>query len=117
MRTAVVLFLLAACTSAEQDRISRTVVLTVENETGGQMWEFDYRECGSSQWFYVIDSDEYVANGDPVSTRELSPGCYELYVEDEYGCYADTDTDGNVKGGQEFTWTVRGADMVCYGFF
>jgi len=110
------LFLLAlACTSAADKRIDRTITLTVDNQTGNQLWVFDYTGCGEDDWYYVIASDEYVANGDKVSERNLDPGCYEIFVEDEEGCYAETDT-GNVRGGQKYTWTLRSDDLYCPWF-
>lgn len=119
MRVLLSLFALsaAACTSAEQRRIEETILLTVVNDTGGQLWYFQYSACGADDWVEVIGADEYVANGDPVSSRSLKPGCYDLFVEDEYGCTAQTDTDGNVAAGLEYTWTVRGQDLDCYYFF
>ncbi|MCA9488388.1 MAG: hypothetical protein KC621_00650 [Myxococcales bacterium] len=105
--------LATACTSATQERIERTILLTVENRSGAQLWYFQYSGCGIDDWFEVIASDEYVPDGADVSSVDLDPGCYELYVEDEYGCWSENDTDGNVKGGFEFTWTVRASDMTC----
>ncbi len=109
--------LFVACTSAAERRSEETVVLTVLNRTGGELWFFQYSACGADDWIEVIGADEYVANGDPVSSRSLKPGCYDLYVEDEFGCTAQTDTDGNVGAGLEYTWTVREQDLDCYYFF
>jgi hypothetical protein len=61
----------------------------------------------------VIPADVYVADGDSISSRDLPPGCYDLYVEDEFGCWSNNDTDGNLRGGLEFTWTVFPRDLVC----
>jgi hypothetical protein len=117
LRLSLFALLLTACTSSEQRRIEETILLTVVNDTGGQLWYFQYSPCGAEDWVEVIGADEYVANGDPVSSRSLRPGCYDLYVEDEDGCTSYNDTGGNLKAGLEFTWTVRGQDLDCYYFF
>lgn len=107
---------LVACTSETQKQIDRTILLTIENRSGADLWYFQYSSCGMDDWVEVIASDEYVADGDDVSSADLDPGCYELYVEDEYGCWSENDTDGNVKAGFEFTWTLTSSDMSCYLF-
>ena len=90
-----------------------SVLLTVENQTGAELWYFQYASCGSSAWTEVIASDAYVPNGAFISSVDLYPGCYDLYVEDEYGCVSQTSA-GSLSGGLEFTWTVYAADMYCY---
>ncbi len=109
------LILALACTTYE-DTVDETIGLVVDNQTGNQLWVFDYRGCGESDWYYVIASDEYVANGDKVAERGIEPGCYEIYVEDEEGCTYESDTDGNVKAGRQITWTVRSDDLWCSWF-
>lgn len=104
---------LAACGETEKNRIERTILLTVENRTGAQLWFFSYADCGSDNYVGVIASDEYVADGDDVSSPDLEPGCYDLYIEDEFGCFSDNSTDGNVAGGLEFTWTAKANDLIC----
>jgi hypothetical protein len=104
---------LAGCGETEKQRIDRTILLTVENRTGAQLWYFSHADCGSDEYTGVIASDEFVADGDSVSSGDLEPGCYDLYVEDEFGCFAETSTDGNVEGGQEFTWTAKANDLRC----
>ena len=99
----------------DDDDVEDTILLTVENRTGAQLWYFQYRACGASDdaWIEVIEDDEYVANGSDVSSIDLDPGCYDLYVEDEYACSAENSTDGNVAGGDEFIWTVVEANLTC----
>lgn len=87
--------------------------LTVENQSNAQLWYFNYADCGSDRYTAVIASDEYVADGDSVSAYGINPGCYDLYVEDEYGCYADNSTDTNVEGGMVFTWTITEDQLFC----
>ncbi len=107
-----VLFLLMACGTSD-DLIDETILLTVENRCGAQLWYFQYSECGADDWVEVIASDEYVPDGSDVTSIDLDPGCYDLYVEDEYGCWAENNTDGNVPAGSEFFWTVYEADLNC----
>jgi hypothetical protein len=109
----MVAVLAVACTSVEQERIERTIALTVENRTGWELWYFQYSDCGAEDWWEVIGETEYVADGDDVSSGDLTPGCYDLYVEDECGCYAYNSTDGNVRAGLEFTWHLTDAQMTC----
>ena len=56
---------------------------------------------------------KYVPDGANVSSGELTPGCYDLYVETEYGCGADSTTAEEVAGGLEFTWTVTPSELTC----
>lgn len=95
------------CTSG-----SDTVILTVENRCGAELWYLDYAECGSDDWYFVIASDEYVPDGADASSVDLSPGCFDAYVEDEFACWAQSST-GNVAGGYEWTWTVLEDDLTC----
>ena len=104
---------LAACGETEKQQLERTILLTVENRTGAQLWFFSYADCGSENYEGVIAGDEYVADGDDVSSPDLEPGCYDLYIEDEFGCFSDHTTDGNVPGGQEFLWTAKANDLTC----
>jgi len=99
----------------DDDDVENTIILTVENRTGAQLWNFQYRDCGTdlSAGTEVIDQTTFVANGDDVSTGELEPGCYDLYVQDEFACWSENSTDGNIEGGMEFTWTVVEADLTC----
>lgn len=87
--------------------------LVVENRVGAELWYFDYAACGTEQWFEALDWDEVVDHGDDAEARNLDPGCYELYVEDEWGCWAFHDTGGNVEGGDAFYWTVKERDLYC----
>lgn len=87
--------------------------LVIENRTGSQIWIFSYADCGSDEYTGVIADDEYLADGDDLSAVNLEPGCYDLYVEDELGCFSENSTDGNVAGGIAFTWTVRQSDLTC----
>jgi hypothetical protein len=105
---------LGACDSASDSSwTDKKVRLIVENRTGAQLWYFSYAPCGTNNYKGVIASDEYVAAGDTVSSPYLKPGCYALFIEDQYGCYADTTTDGNVRAGWEFIWTARANDLTC----
>lgn len=102
-----------ACASSAQKEAEETVLLTVENRVGAQLWYFQHAPCGANNYTDVIASDEFVADGDDVSSRNLDPGCYDLYVEDEFGCFSETDTEGNLAPGIEYTWTVREQDLTC----
>jgi hypothetical protein len=104
---------LSACGETEKQRIDRTILLTVENRTGAQLWYVSYADCGSDNYAGLLYSDEYLADGDDISSDELEPGCYDLYIEDEFGCFSDNTTDGNLPGGQEFTWTAKANDLTC----
>ena len=105
---------LVACNSEPEESWSdKKIVLTVENRTAAQLWYFSYAPCGTDNYKGVIASDEYVAAGDDVSSPYLNPGCYDLFIEDQYGCYATTTTDGNVRAGFEFIWTARVVDLTC----
>ncbi len=93
-----------------------TVILTVENRSGADLWHFQYAGCGSNQWTEVIGADEYVPDGGFVTSADLYPGCYDLYVEDEFGCVSQTSA-GDVGGGLEFTWTLYATDLYCYYYY
>ena len=54
-----------------------------------------------------------MADGDDIGTGNLTPGCYEMYVEDERGCTSTNDTGGNLEEGLVFFWTVYGTDLNC----
>ena len=109
-----VAMVLSACgENAVDDLIDETVVLTVENRIGAEMWFFQYSGCGEDDWIEVIGSTEFVPNGSDVSSVSISPGCYDLYVEDEFECSSTNSTDGNLAGGLEFTWTVTEGDLSC----
>lgn len=99
----------------DDDDVEDTIILTIENRTGAQLWNFQYRECGAAlgDGTEVIDQSEFVANGSDVSSVELDPGCYDIYVQDEFACWAENSTDGNIAGGNEFTWTVVEANLTC----
>ena len=62
----------------------------------------------------MIAGDEYVPDRSVVSSPALYPGCYDLYVEDEWGCSGLGSTGGYLDPGLEFTWTVYAEDLVCY---
>lgn len=85
----------------------------MENFTGAELWHFQVSDCGAEDWFEVIAADEYVPDGGTVSTYDLLPGCYDLYVEDEYACFGQTSTRGVIEGGLEFVWTVTPSDLAC----
>ncbi len=111
---ALVTFVAAACGPDPYEEFYEDAVqVRIENDTGDEIWVFDYRECGTSTWTFVIDSDEYLAPGDSATSGLLDPGCFELRVEDENGCTSEHDTGGNLDPGLIFTWTVRGQDMNC----
>lgn len=81
-----------------------------------ELWVFDYRDCAAADddpWTFVIADDEFVANGSDISSVDLNPGCYDLYAEDELGCWAENSTDGNLAGGLEFTWTLVETNLTC----
>ena len=103
----------AGCGGAEQERIERTITLTADNRTGWPLYYFQYSDCGAEDWWEVIPEAVYIADGDTVSERNLPPGCYDLYAEDECGCFAYFSTDGNVAGGMEFTWKLTEAQFTC----
>lgn len=105
--------LLGGCQSKEERRIEESIELIVENMTNAQLWYFSYADCGSDDYTGVIGSDEYVADGDDVSSGNLRPGCYRLYIEDEYGCFSNNNTDGNIEPGLAFIWTAKANDMRC----
>ena len=112
------LVLLIGCPRAggdDDDIVDDKVGLPVENRSGAQLWYFQYRSCGASEdpWIEVIADDEYVANGSDVTSADLTPGCYDLYVEDELACWAENATDGNLAAGLEFIWTVVEANLTC----
>lgn len=114
----IAMICVTACGPDEYDEFAEDAVqLAIENNTGAEMWWFDYRQCGTSSWTPVIDSDEYLAPGDSTASGLLDPGCYELRVEDENGCTSSTDTGGNLEPGIVYTWTVRNQDMDCGLFF
>ena len=102
-----------ACTSPAEKEFDTTILLTVENRTGAQLWYFSYADCGSEDYTGLLASDEYLADGDDLSSGNLPPGCYDLYIEDEFGCFSSTTTEGNVEGGQEYTWTAQMNDLRC----
>ena len=108
---AATLILLSACSNSSD--IEDYIDLVVENRTGAQLWYFSYVDCGSDGFTGVIASDEYVADGSDVTAFDLDPGCYDLYVEDEFGCFTENSTDGNVEGGMAFIWTVTENDLTC----
>ena len=113
---AVLLMTLSLTGCPEEGSIEEeTILLTIENRSGLQIWYFQYRACGATDepWIEVIEDDEYLADGSDLSSIDLEPGCYDLYVEDELGCTAENSTDGNLAAGLEFTWTVLDSDFVC----
>jgi hypothetical protein len=110
----LVISLSTGCGGAADDLLENSVDLTVENRSGAEIWYFQYSGCGEDLWTEVIADDEYVANGDDVTAYLLDPGCYDLYVEDEFGCFSGNSTDGNLEGGLVFTWTVTQGDFTCF---
>jgi hypothetical protein len=109
MRTSLLLLpvILAGCDTTAPD----TVLLTVVNETGVSLWYFDYAACGSDEWIAVLDGDEPEPRR--LSTEPLAPGCYQLSIQNERGCDAQTDTGGRLSAGAEFVWTVGVRDVEC----
>lgn len=116
MSLAFALSTVSGCFISEQRDDEGTILLTVENRTGAELWYFQYASCGSDLWTEVIAADEYVANGSFVSSVDVHSGCYDLYVEDEFGCVSQMST-GEIRGGLEFTWTVYVADLYCYYYY
>lgn len=108
-----ILILSACAQNAVDDLIDETVVLTIENRSGAELWYFQYADCGGENRVEVIADDEFVANGSDVSSFSIEPGCYDLFVEDEFACTSTNSTDGNLAGGLEFTWTLVEADLSC----
>lgn len=100
-------------TLLDDSDVDETVELAIENESGFDLWHFRYAACGSDSWSAVIASDEFTPNGATVSSGSLTPGCYDLYVEDERGCSATHDTGGNVEAGLRFTWTILVDTLAC----
>lgn len=87
--------------------------LALENDTGKQMWFFSYSPCGEEDWTETLAVDEYIADGSVFTTYGLTPDCYDLYAEDESGCFAVTSSDATVVAGSTLTWTLVASDMNC----
>ncbi len=108
------LFGLSACGQSMIDELNaETVDLKIENRTSENLYYFAYADCGANNWIHVIDDDKFVASFDDITERFLDPGCYDLYVETESGCWAENSTDQNVDPGFIFTWTITDDSMNC----
>ncbi|MBA2322255.1 MAG: hypothetical protein H0V89_14015 [Deltaproteobacteria bacterium] len=111
-RWTLALLVIGGCASAAEREARRSVLLTVENRAGAGLYFFQHAPCGSDDWTDVIASDEFLPDGEDLSTGNLEPGCYDLYVEDEFACSAEN-TSGEREEGTAFIWTVEETDLVC----
>ena len=109
---AVCVVLLIACYVPISEDPINYVVLTMENRTSGALKLFAFSRCDKDEWTEVVMPGGSTPPGSDVSVQ-TDPGCYDVYVKDEFGCFSYGSSGSTIGAGVEQTWTVKDGDLVC----
>lgn len=86
-------------------------VLKIENRSDSNLTEFLFSNCGREEWTRVIMNGGETHPGSDTAV-EVQPGCYDIYLEDEYGCYILEPGEASLAAGIMLTLTVTGFNCI-----